>query len=1162
MDQGLKRLPLLAVLLIFWRCAFGFPGGVYSKTHLQWGQDTDSAFAPRSVQSSQSESPVTRRFSVDEVGSSLITDRSQMSRSRFSTLRQYVKGGFSSSQETSRTQTGSVSSALAVPQDEHQTSSLTSLQPQVSSSSSVQNIASQLASGPSLQNQYPSSSHGGSGLQSAGGFSQIGSLQREGITSGLPSSPGVPSQHTPESHVKLSSYPLMVSSQATTDQTDSTSLHMSSTLESSGPLLGVLGSASSSNGDMLLQSQSSSSQYAPGASTEHVSSPSVISYQPAGDKGSLRINASGSENSFPLQSSGAAVHVYSSESLSSSPSIETQGSTFTSQGSPITEQVISSGPVIVTTQEVSSGSIGSPSQNISSQYSPGSLTPSKLGSLSLGVSSQSTSDQGLYMFSAPSGSVMTLASSSHYVPVQTGSSSSDLSSPKPQGTSAVYAPSSPSKYLNVAASSPQSVSIQSGSNQHFRWPVAQVGSEAGESCQFMSSQGGSSSYSGALSQPQSSPSKYSSGALKPTSTQTVSRPLTSVASSRGSTGAPFGASSQSASQGMSSSFSGSMQSLGTSSQYAPSSPTFSKFSSSRQVYSQSTSEPGMHSQVPSTSQIGSWPQSGVSSQFVPSQEGSSSYSGSFPQSQSSSSKNSFEAHKPTSPQTVSRPSASVTSSQGSSGAPLGAFSQLASQGVSGSSSGSAQGTFSLPAPSSPTFSKFSSSRQVYSQSTSDPGLYGQLSATSQFGSRPQKVTSQLLQAASGFNSGSLPQPQGSLGQYAPAFPSKYVNAPLASQGLASQGMSSSFSGSAQGTFSQPAPSSPTFSKFSSSRKAYSQSTSDPGLYGQLSATSQFGSQPQKVTSPQLLQAASGFNSDSLPQSQGSLGQYAPASPSKYLNTPLASQGFATQSATKSSRRGLTTFLGGSQSGSSLTLQGSGSSSMPQGSMSPFVSGSPSQYSSASLSSTQSVAGQYSPASQRVYSVSQRPQRLEPSASSWTQGIQSSGAALSQGNYQSLPVQTSDTASSQSTSSAQMPSGFSSSLPALSQNVAPVAQSGPMSAVRRSQSPLGGVQRPSRLSSSFQAPSGSTINGQMSERFSSHHAADSSLPPSSGLSAQLSSREMFSGSSLPQTAQTLSEYGSQSHNQESTASVANYAFQMFSGNYGQDASVKKIYSSSG
>ncbi|XP_057183906.1 uncharacterized protein LOC130550446 [Triplophysa rosa] len=961
----------------------------------------------------------------------------------------------------------------------------------------------------------------------------------------------------------------MVSSQATTDQTDSPSLHTSSTLESSGPLLGVSGSASSTYGDVLLQSQSASSQYAPGASTEHVSSPSVISYQPAGDKGSLSINPSGSESSFPLQSSGAAVHVYSSESLSSSPSIATQGSTFTSQGSPITEQVINSGPVIVTTQEVSSGSIGYPSQNISSQYSPGSLTPSKLGSLSLGVSSQSTSDQSLYMSSAPSRSVMTLASSSHYVPVQTGSSSRDLSSPKPQGTSAVYAPSSPSKYLNVAASSPQSVSIQSGSNQHFRWLVAQVGTQAGASSQFMSSQGGSSSYSGALSLPQSSPSKYSSGALKPTSPQTVSRPLTSVASSSGSSGAPFGASNQSASQGMSSSFSGSMQSLGTSSQYGPSSPTFSKFSSSRLLSSQSTSDPGMYSQVPSTSQIGSWPQSGVSSQFVPSQDGSSSYSG------------------------------------------------------------------------------------------------------------------------------SLPQSQGSLGQYAPAFPSEYVNAPLASQGLASQGMSSSFCGSAQGTFSRPASSSPTFSKFSSSRQVYSQSTSDPGLYGQLSATSQFGSLPQKGTSPQLLQAASVFNSGSLPQSQGSLGQYAPAFSSEYLNTPLASQGFATQSATKSSRRGLTTLLDGSQSGTSLTLQGSGSSFMPQGSMSPIVSGSPSQYSSASLSSTQSVAGQFSPASQRVYSVSQRPHRLEPSASSWTQGIQSSGAALSQGNYQSqssqvhsrfssplsegdsayqsnlpalsggsgqfvssqrgsgsysgislqspststlyplgspgyaklgfsqsatgqrpslygstpqtgsgaqlsssryaslqggssavvgssqyslvsLPldakaalyvsrpsaasltqgIQTSDTASSQSTSSAQMSSGFSSSLSALSQNVAPVAQSGLTSAVRRSQSLLGGVQRQSRLSSSFRAPSGSTINGQMSERFTSHHAADSSLPPSSGLSAPLSSRDMFSGSSLPQTAQTLSEYGSQSHNQESTASVANYAFQMFSGNYGQDASVKK------
>ncbi|KAA0703848.1 hypothetical protein E1301_Tti000508 [Triplophysa tibetana] len=744
MDQGPKMLPLLAVLLIIWRCAFGFPGGLYSKTNLQWGQASHSAFAPRVVQSSQSEYPVTGSISVDEVDSSLIIDRSQKSTSRFANPRRYVKGGFSSSHKTSRTQTGSVFAALALPQEERQTSSLTALQPQVSSSSNVQNIASQLASGQSLQNQYSSSSHGGSGLQSAGGLSQIVSHQREGSSSGLLSSPGVPSPHTPESDVKLSSSPLMVSTQATTAQS-SPILNMSSTLESSGPLLGVSVSASSSYG-------------APGASTEHVSSPSLIYHQPAGEKGSLSIHASVSESSLPLQLSGAAVNVNSSESLSSNPSIETQGSNFTSQVRPITAQVISSGPVIVITPEVSRGSIGSPSQSIYSQYSPGTLTPRKLGSLSMRVSSQSTKAQCLYMNGSPSRSAM---------PVHTGSSSRDLSSSKPQGISAVYAPSSPSKYLNVAASSPQSVSFQSGSDQDFLWAVTQVGTQAGKSKLFMSSQGGSSSYSGALSQPQSSPRKYSSGALKHTSPQTLSSPFTSEVSLHGNSGAPLGGTSQSATKGMSSSFSAS--SFGTSSQNVPSSPTFSKLSSSRQVNSQSRS--------------------------------------------------------------------------------------------------------------------------------------------------------------------------------------------------------------------------------------------DLGLYPQLSATSGIGSHDQKGSSPQLSQAASGFNSGSLPQFQGSLDQYAPASPSKYVNVPIASQALATQSATASSRRVLTsTFLGGSQSGSSLTLQGSGTSSMPQGTMSQFVYGSPSQYSRATLFSTQSVAGQYSPAFQRVFSVSQRPQRQEPSASSLTQGLQSSGAALSQGNYQSQSSQ--------------------------------------------------------------------------------------------------------------------------------------------------------------
>ncbi len=102
----------------------------------------------------------------------------------------------------------------------------------------------------------------------------------------------------------------------------------------------------------------------------------------------------------------------------------------------------------------------------------------------------------------------------------------------------------------------------------------------GASGQFASRRG--NYYSGLLPQSQATSSQYALGYSKPisspqsTSSQSASvlRPRKQYASaSQGSSGAQFGASTGFASQGMSSSYSGSAQSQGTTSQFAPGSPS-------------------------------------------------------------------------------------------------------------------------------------------------------------------------------------------------------------------------------------------------------------------------------------------------------------------------------------------------------------------------------------------------------------------------------------------------------------------------------------------------------------------------------------------------------------------------------------------------------------
>ncbi len=277
------------------------------------------------------------------------------------------------------------------------------------------------------------------------------------------------------------------------------------------------------------------------------------------------------------QSAEASLPVFSQESISYSSSCAPDA-TSTSQSIPILSE--SSGQRVSSRGE---GSYSGLSEGAPSPYTPGSLMTNKLDALPLGVSSQSTNAQ-----SSPSGSPSTqsrsgtrLATSSRYVSVQGGSSSTSFSH-KPPGNLGQYAPLSPTKYVSAPMSSPQAIHSQATSSGSSYRAVSPVGSlsQVGASSQFASRRG--NDYSRLFPQSQATSSQYALGYSKPisspqsTSSQSASvlRPRKQYASaSQGSSGAQFGASTGFASQGMSSSYSGSAQSQGTTSQFAPGSPS-------------------------------------------------------------------------------------------------------------------------------------------------------------------------------------------------------------------------------------------------------------------------------------------------------------------------------------------------------------------------------------------------------------------------------------------------------------------------------------------------------------------------------------------------------------------------------------------------------------
>ncbi|XP_048027086.1 cell wall protein AWA1-like isoform X4 [Megalobrama amblycephala] len=594
--------------------------------------------------------------------------------------------------------------------------------------------------------------------------------------------------------------------------------------------------------------------------------------------------------------------------------------------------------------------------------------------------------------------------------------------------------------------------------------------------------------------------------------------------SASSSGAQSGASTGFASQGMSSTYSGSVQPQGTASQFAPGSlssyPSVS-LSSPQGAASQSATAQSSRKQF--TSSYGT--QSGSSSPFT--LQGSTTYRGSLqPQGTTSrfapGSLSSYPSVSLSSPQGAASQSAIVQSSQkqftstftGSSGTQEGFSMPLTLQGsTTYRGSLQPQGTTSQFAPGSP-----SSPQGAASQSATVQSSQKQFTSTFTGSSGTQDGFSMplTLQGSTTYR-GSL-QPQGTTSQFAPGSPSS-------PQGAASQ---SATVQSSQKQFTS------TFTGSSGTQDGFSM--------------------------PLTLQGSTTYRGSLQPQGTTSL--FAPGSLSSYPSVSLSSpQGAASQSATaQSSQKQFTsTYTGssGTQSGSSspFTLQGSttyGESLQPQSTTSQFASASPSSYNChcVSLSSPQSVASQLSQALQS-YSVSQsqKSPRVQPS-----QGIQTPGATASQDSSPSLssPMQSrfsslSSAGGSSSGDSGQFVSaqggstsygGSSLHSQSLSSKYTPGSHayaklgSSPLAVSTQSTSDqrsnglyssdslrtqgLHMVKRPSRLS--YQAPSDFSSSNKISKSFVTlQRPAGSNFAPSLGLSAQAPS-VMFSG--ILQTAQPL------------------------------------------
>ncbi|XP_056117744.1 serine-rich adhesin for platelets-like [Rhinichthys klamathensis goyatoka] len=1112
MDKGWTQLPLFVIFLLFLSNTHGFKGGAHSDARHRWGQASDRTFSPRAVQSSVSEVPVTGIL-PEEVGSSLFANRPL----KRLNLLQFVKGGVSSRHESmSHAQTAPSSSVLAslpLPLNERHAGRLTSLQgssgsaatdttsvstqgessfpatlgtsglstsdessPSLYMSSSLETSGAKSAEAtlPVFSQEsisYSSSSAPGATYTSQGspvlaseGSGQSISPQGESSYSGSPQSQGASSQYNPGSYNMLSSS--SVSSQSTSDQS-TPGLYSSSFQGSSGSLLEASGSSFqgevaglSSHVDLSPQSQDNSSQLLP--------SQMEVSSQSTNGQSTPSLFMLGSESSSDSQSTGPA-----------SP-LDTQGSLSQSISSQSTS-VQSSPSVSTSTQSRSATQLTSsnffPVQGGSSSTSSFYLKPQ--GTLGLYAPASRTKYVSSPMSSHPAVYSQSKSSSGPWFGGSTGFASHGISSTysgsvQPQGTTSQFASGSPSYYPSVSLSSPQGASSQSATVQSSRKQIASsYGTQSGSSKPFTLQ--GSSTYGGSL-QPQGTSNQFASGSpssypsVSLFSPQGASSQSATVQSSRKQIASSYGTQSGSFKpftlQG-SSTYGGSLQPQGTTSQFASGSPSYypsvSLFSP-QGASSQSAAVQTSQKQFTSTFTVNSGTQEGPSAPFK--WQGSTTYGGSLqPQDTTSQFASGSPSYYPSvslsSPQGASSQSATVQSSRkqftSSYGTQSGSSKPFTLQG-STTYGGSLQpqdtsNQFASGSPSSyPSVSLFSP-QGASSQSATVQSSRKQF--TSSYGTQSGSSKPFTLQGSTTYG-GSL-QPQDTSNQFASGSPSSYPSVSLFSP---------------QGASSQSA-------TVQSSRKQFTSS------YGTQSGSSK----------PFTLQGSTTYGGSLQPQDTTS--QFASGSPSSYnghcvsLSSPQgvadqssqAFQSFSGSQSQKSQRwqpsRGIQTSGAAASQGSSLSqsspmqslfpsLSSAGGSS--SGDPGPFVSaqGGSSRYGGFSVHS-QSPSSKYTPGSHAYAKLASSPLAVSS---------QSTSDKRSNGLYSSDSLRT---------------LGL-----------------------------IGVVERPSRLPS--QAPSDSTSSNQISEHFvAMQRPTGSNLTPSLGLSAQASSVGMFSG--IPQTAQALRESGS-------------------------------------
>ncbi|KAG1955270.1 mucin-19 [Pimephales promelas] len=464
MDLRWKRVPMLLILLIFWKHAFGMKGWSSHDVppHQKW--HANKITSPPGAQSSVFETPVTGSIPFEEVASNVLAGKSlNPSRSRFSHSRQYVKGGISGSHASmSHTQSApssSVSASLVLPQNLPSLYSNPSLlKRQDSFSPSVRYIASH--SGLQFEEtssplSAPSSSSTGSSASSlsefiytsqdssrpqlAGSSSQLAST--DGVSGLLPQSQSTASQISGSSmSSRLAASPLSViqstSGQSSHSQYTSGSQRMVGTkLVASRQSVPKLQSSYGSS----FQPQGAISQYAPNFSLGG-KVPVSSQYYPATQSGSSR---SLSQSSQKWQPSTSRTQVFQSSRPAVFQGFQTSGASQSVSQYPGSFVSLSMSqpsqlkPSILRLSQgfQASGTVASQSK---SQFQ-GSKSPSR-PSTSTSAASPGQSFSNVYTSSSTSRAGAQLAGSSRYVPMQMGSTSSDGSSLRLQGTSSQNAP--------------------------------------------------------------------------------------------------------------------------------------------------------------------------------------------------------------------------------------------------------------------------------------------------------------------------------------------------------------------------------------------------------------------------------------------------------------------------------------------------------------------------------------------------------------------------------------------------------------------------------------------------------------------------------------------------------------------------------------------------